>query len=52
MVSGSDHIDIQTVMKSKGKEMWETLFQYCESERGEEASMDPRVYDTSMPGEA
>lgn len=51
MVSGSDRIDIQIVMKSKGNEKWETLFQYCESERGE-ASRDPRIYDTSMPGEA
>lgn len=32
MVSGSDHIDIQIIMKSKGTEMWETLFQYCERE--------------------
>lgn len=35
-------------MKSKGKEIWEILLQYCE--RGEVASMYPRLYDTPMSG--
>lgn len=48
MVRGSDRIDIQIIMESKDTEMWKTLLQYCE--RGEEASMDPRVDANSRPG--